>query len=62
MKFYVYLPLLDGGEPQHLKHRKIFKELSIGAAKEQAWDMFGYRAKLFFYIDFFNKETFTQLL
>lgn len=62
MKFYAYTPTIHGNEPTALFRRGIFTSNSVDTAKIVARELYGHHAHLFFYIDFFNRKTFTRLL
>lgn len=61
MNFYCYVPQLNGVEPYFLDKKMVFKADSLQSARQIAMIQFGIRARLFFYINFFERKTFTQI-
>lgn len=61
MKFYAYLPDKDGKEPMGTANRVLFKLKTYTGAIHKALRLIGKNAKLFRYINFYDKTTFIQI-
>lgn len=61
MKFYAYLPNKDGKEPMGTANRVLFELKTCVGAVRKALRLIGGDAKLFRYINFYDKTTFVQI-
>lgn len=61
MKFYCYLPRPDGSEPTGTNNRFLFKMDSLTHARKHTLSLLGTRARLYFYTNFFDRNTFTEI-
>jgi len=61
MKFYAYIPTVDGEEPVGTFSRVLFELKTVRGAKRRAERLLGSNYKLFQYTNFYDDKTFRRI-